>query len=530
MNKIVSRWIDAHRRWWMLALIALIALPVGLVTAQQAFLDRNSPATGHAQVVTQGIDDLPDGEVVWRVVERTASPRTEAQPGRRVLGFVLATEDPVLLTNITEDGQVDVARLAPGESFLVTAGTRQIRASLTDQEVTYLTFELVAAEDADDTNGGKLLFVSDEFTAPDGKRDIDLVRNVLAAGEQASVPDTGESVAILATEGAIDILPSGGRGRTLEAGESAIFEPGELEIEAVGTTATAAGVRAQIATLTNSLQGDDDGNAAYIIAVIGPEIPPPPIQPLPTETATEVPPIEEPEAVTGSITLYVYDCPEGMTLETLVPEYCVVSRGGYDFVLGGPIGEVGLAQAIDLGGAWLWQELPLGAYYLYESILPDGYMTYFIPGSAAVGGSADEGYSVAIDESAPDIGLNVFHLQSAPKSGSITVELFLCPDNQIAGDYNPADCTMATGGYAVSLFSFETNNRYDMSAASGTTWSDLPLGTYFVVVDFLPRGWTEYLAPDGRIYVEGEGGAVEIGGNYEPSTYVALYAFTSSTD
>src|SRR5688572_29939283 len=98
---------------WMLALIVLIATPIGLVAAQQALRDHESPATGHAQVVTQGIADLPEGEVVWRVVERTAEPRDTADPEPQVLGFVLANDEPVLLTNVTDDGNEDVALLAP---------------------------------------------------------------------------------------------------------------------------------------------------------------------------------------------------------------------------------------------------------------------------------------------------------------------------------------------------------------------------------------------------------------------------------
>lgn len=530
MKVLVERWNHRGSRWWILELIALIALPAGLVTAQQGFLDRQSPATGHAQVVTQGIDDLPDGSVVWRVVERTASPRTEAKPGKRDLGFVLATEDPVLLTNVTEAGQVDVARLAPGESFLVIGGTRQIRASFDAKPVKYLSFELVAADGAGNTNGGTLLFTSAEFTAPEGNRDIDLVRNILAAGEQATVPDTGESIAILATEGAVDVLPSGGKGRTLEAGESAIFEPGEIEIEAVNPGANGSGVRAQLASLTNSLQGHDDGSAAYVIAVIGPEIPPPPIQQSATQTPP-IPPTAEPEETTGSITIYVYDCPEGMTIESLVPDYCVASQGGYEFALSGPAGEMGLDQAVDLGGAWLWQGLPLGDYAINESALPEAYQTYFIPGSAAIGGSADEGYTVALDESAPDIGLNVYHLQIAPTTGSIAVDLFLCPSGSAPGDFAPGDCSQATGGYAISLTSVATGDVYDMAKAGGTTtWSELPLGQYEVIVDELPRGWSRYLAPDGNTYNEGEGGIIEIGGNYEVSTYVALYAFANTID
>jgi hypothetical protein len=533
MNGIGGRWGMVTRRWWLIGLIVLVLTPIGMVTAQQTLLRQESPATGHAQVVTQGIDDLPDGQVVWRVVERTASPRTEAKSGRRVLGFVLATEEPVLLTNVTDDGLKDVARLAPGESFLVTAGTKQIRASFTDEAVKYLSFELVPADDAENTNGGKLLFKSAEFSAPDGERDIDLVRNLLADGEQATVPDTGESVAILATEGAVDILPSGGKGRTLEAGEGAIFAPGELEIEAVSTSGQAGGVRAQIASLTSSLQDDDEAVAAYVVAVIGPEIPPPPIEQAATSTPqpTAVPPTEVSLELPGSITVFVNDCPEGMTVETLEPDLCGPSAGDFDFALSGPNGDYGLGDAVKVEGGWLWPDLPMGQYALNETSLPDAYTTYFIPGSAAVGGSADEGYTVTIDESAPDIGLNVYHLQIAPQTGSTAVDLLLCPSGSVPSDFDPNSCKQATDGFAISLTSVDDGTVYDMESNGGSSnWTDLPLGSYSVVVDVLPRGWSQYLAPDGNVYPAGAGAIVQIGGDFEVSTYVALYAFSDAPD
>src|SRR6186997_2558974 len=108
--------------WWIPLVVALIAMPIGLVAAQQALRDHASPAIGHAQVVTQGIADLPEGDVVWRVVRRTAEPRQDAKAVEHVLGFVLAADEPVLLTNVTDEGNEDVALLAPGESFLVKAG------------------------------------------------------------------------------------------------------------------------------------------------------------------------------------------------------------------------------------------------------------------------------------------------------------------------------------------------------------------------------------------------------------------------
>jgi len=521
------------RKLWILLLIIVIATPISLVTAQQGLFDRQSPATGHAQVVTQGISELPEGEVVWRLVERSARPREFAKPGNRVLGFILATEDPVLLSNVNEKGELeDVARLAPGESYLVKGGTRQVRASMGGNSVTYLAYELVLADDADDTNGGTVLFVSDPFVAPRGARDIDLVRNVLAKGESATLPNTGESVAILATEGAIDILPSGGRGRTIEAGEGAIFEPGELEIEAVTPTASSGGVRAQIAMFTSSLQNDDEVGAAYVVAVIGPEIPP--AKPAePTATATAIPnvspTISTPEA--GSISVTVFDCPEGMTIENLVHDGCELSTSPFELLLRSQRtgDERRLGDAVDLGGTWVWQNLPLGDYGLHELVVPEPFNTYFIPGSAAVYGSADGGYLVTIDSNAPDIILTLYHLRPSIESGSVSVNLLLCPQGETPDDYTVENCGRATGGFEIRLVSVESGTGYTIadgfSGGGSVSWSGLSIGAYYVIVDVLPGNWFQYIGPDGVLYTEGSGGIVEIGGSFSPDVFIDIPAF-----
>ncbi|MCC6793227.1 MAG: hypothetical protein IT336_16200, partial [Thermomicrobiales bacterium] len=181
------------RRRQLAVVVLVLATPFGIATARQLAPISTSPATGHAQVITQGIAALPSEPLIWRVVERTAQPRWEAKSGARVLGFVLASDEPVLLTNIDADGnEVDVARLGNGEAFLVADGTRQIRASMSDRPTTYLSLELVPAAEADKVGNGDVLYTSPAFTPPPGKRDIDLVRNVLRLRETAELPDTGQ--------------------------------------------------------------------------------------------------------------------------------------------------------------------------------------------------------------------------------------------------------------------------------------------------------------------------------------------------
>jgi hypothetical protein len=498
------------RRRWLLLLIALVLLtPLGLVSAQQINRSGRSPAVGSAQVVTQGIARLPDEEVVWRIVKRQAVPRAQAKLVRRDLGFILASDEPILLTNATDGEPQDIAHLNPGESFLVLGGTKQARASMGDEPVDYIAMELVPASEAEDVGSADLLFVSDPFVPPTGERDLDLIRNVLELGKTGTIPDVGGSVAILATDGAIDIIPGGGGEKVrLNAGESALFPAGELEIESVVPAKLSGAKQLPVSQLTNNLLQGDSQSSAYVVAVIGEEIPP-----LPTPTATAVPieipsptptptPTEtaEPET-TGSISLLIYNCPEGMTIETLVGDACDLAEGAFDYALTTPSGDILTLNGTRFTDAgFTWSGLELGTYTLAPTLLPDGFDSSFIPGSAAVGGNGDGTYSVTIDESAPDIQLTAYNFQpAAPEpevTGSITVMLYGCPSGMTPDDYAPTGCTPLTDGWDVALYGDQFPNgltEADGSAlAGGVTWSDLPAGTYGLVQTVFPGQFSDY--------------------------------------
>src|ERR687892_682103 len=97
-----SRW---GSRLLLLGLLLLILSPFGYVAGRSFVrLDDPSPALGRAQVITQGISELPEGEAIWRVVRRTAPALGDAKVGRRVTSFVLATDEPILITDVHDDG------------------------------------------------------------------------------------------------------------------------------------------------------------------------------------------------------------------------------------------------------------------------------------------------------------------------------------------------------------------------------------------------------------------------------------------
>lgn len=271
---------------WGLVILFMLGAPAGILTAQE-FSDRNiSPATGTAQVVAQGLTELPDGELVWRLVERTAQPRGVAEPGTRTTSWVFAREESILLTSMDSGEPVDIARLAPGEAFLVQGGTNQIRASEGDAPATYLTFELVPASQASSTGSGRLIWATSAFTAPDGQRDLDLVANRLPTGAQTEIPFLGGQIAIVAVDGVLEVTTADGVITTLSAGEAEVFETGVTIVS--GGNQSGSGVNA----FAPHFQAGS-GESIYFAAVIGQEV-------FPTSRLDEITPTPEPAPPTAS--------------------------------------------------------------------------------------------------------------------------------------------------------------------------------------------------------------------------------------
>lgn len=301
--RLVSRKrITRHAAAAVLAGLVLLASGAAGVAVRIFSMTDPSPATGSARVIAQGIAPLVGEEVVWRAVRYQAQPRSSAAIAESPLSFLIASDEPLLLSNddpdTAEEDLVPEARIAPGEAMMVRAGTLQQRASVTDAITEYIAMELVRVTDAGNVVDGEVLFTSNPFvsagTTADLEFDLDLVSAVLADSDSTIIPDTGQSVAILATDGAIDVIPSGGRRRTLQVGEGDVFS-GELEIRPASAPLPG-NAKQLIAT-----QSAPNGGATFVAAVVGPEIPPavqvqqPIVEVVPpTEAPVFIPPTETP--------------------------------------------------------------------------------------------------------------------------------------------------------------------------------------------------------------------------------------------
>src|SRR6187200_16382 len=146
-------------------------------------------ASGHAEIVAQGIIDFPDGTFHWQVAD--GSLTTGAAP----------TAVPTAVTFVLGDaGVVDVAggaptRLGPGEAMMLPAFSEALL-STAEGSATYWTLSIANVAD---TGGAGA--TGGSFTLDAGPRDVDLVRDVLATGEALQLPDRDVATLLLVTSG-----------------------------------------------------------------------------------------------------------------------------------------------------------------------------------------------------------------------------------------------------------------------------------------------------------------------------------------
>ena len=387
--------IGGSSRALVVALVAVVALSVltspGLATAQEANLDY-SPASGHAQVIAQGVVALPAGDALWRTV-RTRAPSAAGAPfEERPLGFVFASTGPLLLVDRATGQQL---RLGTGEAALVPAGTVQRRASLGEQPVTYLSIELVPIDAAPPPEDATVLAPGQPFPAPAGLHDFDLLAATLAADESVLVPETGAKNVVLITAGAANVGRPGTDPVVLLAGEAASFS-GELRVEVA--------------------PGGE--SVSFLVAMIGPEVAPPAGLEVAAPAAATVPAVAAgtPAATVGegSIAIQFFTCPPGMDAATLAVAACAPTSEALEIsISGGSIGApLTLADASVDGNSFVWSGLPYGGYLVAETTLPAGFSTYVLSARNA-SGSPDTGYQVTISPEEPDVSARIYNFAPA---------------------------------------------------------------------------------------------------------------------
>jgi len=247
-------------RPYQLLLVLALLLPLGStlrrVIAQEDSPNTPSPARVGQAVIAQGVAEMPAPQIAWRVVADTADQPGSAEYEGRALGFAVAVDDAILVSNRNTGQQV---LLAPGEASFVPAGSDEKRESMGSSSTRLIRIALVAAEQAGDAGGDQMILAGAPFDAPTGKRDVSLVAErglctlhdsgrtiTRTAGDSNGLP-----ILVVVTDGQLEVVPRGAEPLTLNAGE-AIQVPPPVTLKSLVNT---------------------DRCTSYVVAVIGPQVP-----------------------------------------------------------------------------------------------------------------------------------------------------------------------------------------------------------------------------------------------------------------
>jgi hypothetical protein len=553
--------------------IALCGLP-GLVLVTRAWQAGEifSPASGHAEVIAQGVSALP-ANAVWRVVFHSINPGSAAELAPGGPGFVLADTGGV----VAQDGN-RLSLLAPAEAAF-QAGTKKVRfLPIGEGPAGIFAIDLVAPDSADDASGGVPVYASAEFTPPTGSRDVDLVRDLLAPGEATTVIGNESPVLVLVTLGAVRIEASDGSSASLKVGEAATFS-GDVVIT-----------------------GDGQAPASIVAGVIGREV-----------SATTGTPGATPAAnVRGSVQVDAFACPPAVSPADASADTCLRDPEAVALRLaevgGTTLRDVGAAQPRQ--GLPTWSGLPAGEYVLQATKFKQGFGRFFVPGLEGLDGGGQAGYAAGqsggyvapISAAKSDYTLQVYVFAPAagatpaaatsaastptpqpittptpeatgpfsvievetavpgasptatprpqeistaparatarpteralvsstavarPRLGSVDVRVLGCLDS--IDTFNAANCAQAVAGFDIQLVGpdgqIESMDDATVEGDGVVSWKSLPFGTYLFQQPLLVPGTVTYYIPDLPLADDGSGYVVTIGSD-TPVASVNVY-------
>jgi hypothetical protein len=461
-------------------------------------------AQGHAEVIAQGVESLPQNPVTWRITALRPSANGSQTPSDGHTGFILGDKGTILVTDKAKDRTM----LAPGEATLIRGGQLLTVASLgKGQKASAYVFDLVDEGTPYLGRQADLVAVGNPFTEV-ADMDVSLVRDVLQPGESTKLAGTDAPFTVLVTSGTLRV--SATEQAVLRSGMVGSFS-GDMTLEATGSR-PATVVVAVVSGGPDAVQAPAPAQPTAV----------PTTAPAPAPTATASAPA--PGAQLGSITLMIYGCPQGVELANFTdPSQCTPAADGADLRLSGQALNTSLtfADATPIDGGYEWANIPVSSYVIEAVQFASPYVSYFIPGSAGVGGTPEGNYTVAIDPNQPDITLNVYLFQpgateTPQATGQITVTFFACPPAMDVSDLNPAACDPTTDpliGLTLSGGNLQVPTLLQGPNSSGVYYSgDLSLGTYTLDMSSFPQMYTTFFIP----------GSAAVGGSADSGYTVTL--------
>jgi hypothetical protein len=544
---------------------ALCSLPgLSLVTRALQSGEIFSPASGHAQVIAQGVASMPD-EAAWRVVFHSIDPGGAAELSAGGPGFILVDTGGV----IVEEGTRSTL-LAPAEAAFHASPTSRL-IPIGERPTGVFALDLVPPDAVANAGDGIPVFASDPFSAPDGTRDIDLVRDLLEPGESTTVIGNETPVLVLVTLGAVRAEATDGSAASLRVGEATTFS-GDVVLTAEGQVPSTV-----IAAVI--------GREAPVAAVAG------------TPGATPVP------VSVGSVQVTAYACPPLVEPDQASPGRCLRDPEAVALELamddGAALRDVG--PSTERQGLPTWVGLAGGDYVLRATGFKEGFDRFFVRGLDGIGGSGEAGfgtdestgylipisadtanyalevYVFAADEAAsptpveaepePTGNSSVILIETpvpgqtpsptptravtatprpAPivtatpratesaiisstavaraRLGTIEVRILGCVDSVDA--FDPANCVQAVDGFDARLVS-EEGEIIELDDATigedgSVTWQNVPLGTYLFQQPVLLPGTATYFAADLPLAENGTGYVLTIDAD-EPVASVDIF-------
>src|ERR687898_2834575 len=350
----MTRRRDRRMRIALVLACALCSLPaLSLVTQALQSGEIFSPASGHAQVIAQGVAPMPD-EAVWRVVFHSIDPGGAAELATGGPGFVLVDTGGV---NVEEGDRSTL--LAPAEAAFHASPTSRL-IPIGERPTGVFALDLVPPDAADDAGGGISVYASDPFQAPQGIRDIDLVRDLLEPGESTTIIGNSAPLLVLVTLGALRAEATDGSTASLRVGEAGTFS-GDVVLTAEGQVPS-----------------------SVIAAVIGREAPVAAVAATPGATPVPV--------STGSVQMTVFACPPLVEPDQASPGRCLRDPEAVALELarddGAALRDVGPSS--ERQGLPTWGGLSGGDYILRATSFKEGFDRFFVRGLAGISGNGKE--------------------------------------------------------------------------------------------------------------------------------------------
>lgn len=455
----------------ILSLLPMSRLVAGAETASPKADNPN------ADVIAQGVATLPADQIAWRLVQDTAEPLGGAIFEERALGFAIATDDALLLTNEIDGSRI---RLAPGEAAFTLGGITQMRESLGNAASPYFRIALVTADEASNPNGDTLIHAGEPFASPAGDRDIDLVSVRLDAGETATIPTNFPALVVV-----LDGEATAGNDE-LKAGDAATIN-GSIELEASkdGTHILVAIVGAEIPSSTSILV-DNGGNG-------GSQAPTP--QTTPASSGL------------GKILVLTKLCPDGVT-----PDQAADPSDAACFA-GGPVDILPITITAQSDQS-TWTVYPAGG----TAVIPD-----LTPGTYSIAFGSPDGLGTTVgvcggQDSSADLpvvpftdgqvtlevradreylcGTSTTQLYDGPAydyTGELAATFWVCPDGMTLATVDASQCTSITDGFDFGFQSSVWGDVHLFNASlegNGFFWEGLPVGdSELTGADFSQMVW-----------------------------------------